>query len=269
MGQEVQRCIADSQDLILAGVWSRTDESDHLISVLSSADIAIDFTLPEATSTVIQAACKAKTPLVCGVSGLPEPVYQLMATAAKDIPILYDRNMSLGVAVLQQLVQMAGAALANQIESEQIESEHIGSDQFEGDQFEAEIHETHHIHKLDAPSGTALQLGEALAASRGQSFTEARHYDPCGKSHAAKGQIHFEVKRRGEVPGEHTVVFSSANESLSLEHKVTDRRVFAAGAIRATCWLVEQGPGLYGMQDVVKSGVGVKQSGVGVKYPVK
>lgn len=243
MGQEVQRYITDSDDLILAGIWARTDgageshppalQSDNLSSVLSSAQVAVDFTLPDVTDDVIRATVGAKTPLVCGVSGLSESTRQLMADAAKEIPVLYDRNMSLGVAVLQQLVQLAGAAL--------------------GDQFEAEIHETHHMHKIDAPSGTALQLGEALAASRGQSLTDVRHYDPCGNSVPAKGKIHFDVTRRGEVPGEHSVLFKSDNESLSLTHKVSDRRVFAAGAITAARWLVNQPAGLYSMQDVIRA----------------
>jgi len=242
MGQEVQRCIADSDDLVLAGIWARnggagesqtaTLQSDNLSAVLSSAQLAIDFTLAEVTEDIIKATTRAKIPLVCGVSGLSEPVKQLMAEAAKEIPILYDRNMSLGVAVLQQLVQLAGAAL--------------------GSQFEAEIHETHHMYKIDAPSGTALQLGEALATSRGQIFSETCHYDPCGNSKPASGQIHFDVVRRGEVPGEHSVHFKSANESLSLAHKVDDRRVFAVGAIKAARWLVNQAPGLYSMQDLIR-----------------
>ena len=242
MGQELQCCIADSDDLVLAGIWTRSDDTDEsetsalqsgdLSTVLSSAQVAIDFTLPEATEDIIGAAIRANIPLVCGVSGLTEHIYQVMVDAAREIPILYDRNMSLGVAVLHQFVQLAGSVL--------------------GSEFEAEIHETHHVHKLDAPSGTAIQLGEALAASRGQTFSEAYHYDPCGKSEPASGQIHFDVKRRGEVPGEHTVLFKSANESLSLMHSVDDRRVFAVGAMTAARWLVNQAPGLYSMQDVIR-----------------
>jgi 4-hydroxy-tetrahydrodipicolinate reductase len=152
-----------------------------------------------------------------------------MVDAANNIPILYDRNMSLGIAVMQQIVQLAGPAL--------------------GDQFEAEIHETHHIHKIDAPSGTALKLGEALAASRGQIFSGVYHYN--ANHLPVKGDIHFEVDRRNEIPGEHTVRFKSANETLSVTHEVTDRRVFAVGAIRAARWLLARPPGLYTMRDVV------------------
>lgn len=243
MGRALERCIAASDDLALSGVWVRkltskdTDshsvQSTELSAALSESQVAIDFTLSEVNEQVVQAAIEAQIPLVCGVSGLSASMLQQMQTAAQQIPILHDRNMSLGIAVLQQMVQMAGAVL--------------------GDEFAAEIHETHHIHKIDAPSGTALQLGEALAESRQQSFAEACHYDPCGTSKPGKGQIHFEVSRHGEVAGEHTVQFKSASESLTLTHKVADRMVFAVGAIKAARWLLGQKPGLYCMQDVIRN----------------
>ncbi len=241
MGQEIQSCIAESDDLQIAGIWVRngpadngaasTIESASLVAVLSHADVAIDFTLPAATDQVIAAATDAHIPLVCGVSGLTAASLQHMVAAAEGIPILYDRNLSLGVAVMQQLVQLAGSVL--------------------GKQFEAQIHETHHLHKLDAPSGTALHLGETLAASRGQDFADVYHYDKDGDSLPDQGDIHYEVARRGDVPGEHTVLFRSADETLSLTHKVTNRRVFAVGAIRAAHWLLGQAPGLYSLQDLV------------------
>ena len=240
MGKEIQSCIAESEDLQVAGVWVRGDSADagsattiqcaNLVSVLSDADVAIDFTLPAATDQVIAAVIEANMPLVCGVSGLSATNRQNMADAATGIPILYDRNMSLGVAVMHQLVQLAGAAL--------------------GEQFAAEIHETHHVHKIDAPSGTALHLGETLASSRGQEFADVYHYDKDGGS-PAPGDIHYEVARHGDVPGEHTLLLMSANESLSVTHKVTDRRVFAVGAIRAARWLLTQAPGLYSLQDMI------------------
>jgi len=241
MGQEIQSCIAESEDMQLASIWVRdgsTDDSDtsyiqspDLASVLEPADVAIDFTLAAVTNQVIAAAIEARIPLVCGVSGLTADTRQHMADASKEIPILYARNMSMGVAVMQQLVQLAGSVL--------------------GKDFEAEIHETHHEHKIDAPSGTALHLGETLAGSRGQDFADVYHYDEDGDSRGAPGGIHFEVTRRGEVPGEHTVILRSADETLSLTHKVTDRRVFASGAIRAARWLVSQPPGLYSLQDLL------------------
>ncbi len=241
MGQEIQSCIAESEDLQMASIWVRDNSVDDsgspyvqsvdLAAVLAPADVAIDFTLPAATDQVIAAVIDAHVPLVCGVSGLTEDSRQHMADVSKEIPILYDRNMSLGVAVMQQLVQLAGSSL--------------------GKNFEAEIHETHHVHKIDAPSGTALHLGEALAASRGQNFADVYHYDEDGDSLPVRGDIHYKVERCGEVPGEHTVLLKSTDETLSLTHEVTDRRVFADGAIRAARWLVTQSPGLYSLQDVV------------------
>lgn len=241
MGRAIQLCIAEMDDLRLAGIWSRngaaSDEhessvvSASLATVLSSADIAIDFTLPAATGQVIAAAISANIPLVCGVSGLAAENRRCMVEAAAKIPILYDRNMSPGVAVMQQLVRLAGSVL--------------------GDQYEAEIHEIHHMHKIDAPSGTALHLGETLAASRHQDFANVYHYDKDADSPLSPGDIKYVVTRRDDVRGEHTVLFRSADESLSLIHSVTDRRVFAAGAIRAARWLLKQTSGLYDMQDLV------------------
>lgn len=231
MGQEVRRCIEGPGDIGLAGCWSRSTPSSSLPEILACADVAIDFTLPEATKELVQTAVEARIPLVCGVSGLAQSTYQQLVDAATQIPILYDRNMSLGIAVLQRMIQMAGAAL--------------------GDRFEAEIHETHHVHKVDAPSGTALQLGEALAAVRGQAFADVYHYDPENNSAPAPGHIAFKAERRGEVRGDHTVLFRNASESLSIQHKVIDRRVFAEGALRAARWLLQQSPGFYSMQDVV------------------
>lgn len=242
MGREIQSCVAESEDLQVASLWMRDGSADDndtpyvrstsLASVLAPADVAIDFTLPTATDQVIAAAIEADIPLVCGVSGLTAESRQRMHDAAKIIPILYDRNMSLGIAVMQQFLQLAGATL--------------------GGQFEAEIHETHHEHKIDAPSGTALQLGETLAASRGQDFADVYHYDEAGDSAPTSGDIHFEVTRRGEVAGEHTVILRSDDETLSMTHEVTDRRVFASGATKAARWLVTQPPGLYSLQDLMQ-----------------
>ena len=140
-----------------------------------------------------------------------------MQSLANDLPVLFDRNMSQGIAVLHDAVTRIAAAL--------------------GDEYTVEIHETHHVHKLDSPSGTALKLAEAVAAGRGQ--------DP------AAADIKFEVERRGEVPGDHSVVLSSATERLSLNHSVTTREVFVAGALRAARWLVGQEPGFYDMRNVL------------------
>ena len=124
--------------------------------------------------------------------------------------------MSPGIAVLDKLARDAAAAL--------------------GPDFAIEIHETHHVHKIDAPSGTALKLGESVTAAAG----------------LARDAIHYESARRGEVPGDHTVIFRSATETVTLGHSVTTRQVFVDGALRAARWVVGQGPGLYLMADVLR-----------------
>lgn len=229
MGQAIAASLAAHEDLRLAGVWVRDPRnvsalklpesaaiSGDLESVAAAADVIIDFSLPEATDYVLTAVTNEGKPLVCGVSGLTRAQLQALDAAAESVAIVYDRNMSLGVAVLESLVRQAATAL--------------------GDEYTVKIHETHHVHKLDAPSGTALKLGEAVAAARGT--------DPKA--------IQYEVERRGEVPGEHTVFLSTPNERLSLGHSVTTRQVFADGAIRAARWVVKQPPGRYTMQDVLQ-----------------
>lgn len=228
MGQAIVPLIAQHDDLQLAGVWLRDAKhaaglgtgSDTLLSsdihaVAAAADVLIDFSLPEATPAVVAAIRDVAIPLVIGVSGLTDAELQLLDEAAKSLAIVYDRNMSMGVALLESIVQHVAATL--------------------GTDFAVAVHETHHIHKLDAPSGTALKLGEAIAAARGDDAAAVR----------------YEVERRGEVPGDHSVIFSSSTEQLTLSHSVTTRQVFAAGAIRAARWALTQTAGRYTMRDVL------------------
>ena len=213
MGQAIVAAIEREADLTLAGVWARHTDID---AVVSAADVVIDFSLPEATATVLEAVLRHGKPLVCGVSGLDDRMVERLDQTAARIPVVYDRNMSLGIAILERAVRDAAATL--------------------GPDFAIEISETHHQHKKDAPSGTALKLGEAIAEERGESGT---------------GSVHFEVERRGEVPGDHEVIMQSASERLTFAHSVTTRLVFADGAIRAARWVVSQAPGRYQMRDVL------------------
>jgi 4-hydroxy-tetrahydrodipicolinate reductase len=240
MGQELMRAIASHEQFRLASVWSRNEVaadaeivvSDDLAAVLSASDVAIDFSLADATPHVLEAVLAAGKPLVIGVSGLDAAALDALDTASQNVPILYDRNMSLGIAVLDRLVRAAVIDL--------------------GAGFEAEIHETHHAHKKDAPSGTALKLGVSLADARGQDFESVSEYDPAGLERPlAPGQIGFEVTREGEAPGEHTVILHSDSERLELRHVALNRRVFADGALKAAQWLLAQPPGLYSMRDLL------------------
>ena len=217
MGQALAQSVEAAADLVLAGVWAR---GGSLSDVLAGADVAIDFTLPEANSEVLHAVAEQGVPLVCGVSGLGDDQLAAMQDAAAALPIVFDRNMSQGVNVLNDVVGRVAAAL--------------------GDEFSIEVHETHHVHKLDSPSGTALKLAESIAAARGWDAADAR--------------IKFEVERRGEVPGDHSVILSSPTERISLEHSVTTRQVFVDGALRAARWVVGKPAGWYNMSDVLFTG---------------
>lgn len=214
MGQAIAQSVDNSDDLALAGIWQRGESLDD---VLRDADVLIDFSLPEANAEVLQAALAHQVPLVCGVSGLSDDQLAALQSAASQLPIVYDRNMSQGITVLNDIVKRVAAAL--------------------GSEFEIEIHETHHVHKLDSPSGTALKLADSIAAAKGVDR------DAAG--------ISFEVERRGDVPGDHSVMLASPTEKLSFSHSVATRLVFVAGALRASRWLVGRPSGLYDMSDVL------------------
>lgn len=214
MGQAIKQTVENTDDLSLAGLWRRNESLDE---VLAAADVAIDFSLPDANADVLQAVERHRVPLVCGVSGLAEGQVAQMREVAKIVPIVFDRNMSQGIAVLNDVVKRVVASL--------------------GDDFDIEIHETHHVKKLDSPSGTALKLADAVAAAKGLD--------------TAAADIKFEVERRGDVPGDHTIILSSSTERISLSHSVTTRQVFVEGAVRAARWVAEKPPGMYDMSDVL------------------
>jgi len=207
MGQQVVRVLEDAEDCGVAGVWSRNTTTD-LAELLASADVAIDFTLPGATREILDAAVGARTPLVCGVTGLDPDTAKAMDRAGRTIAVLYERNMSRGIGVMQKILPQVALSL--------------------GKEFKPAIRETHHVHKKDAPSGTAIALREALGDE----------------------SIDIESQREGEVLGDHVVRFTSASESIEIAHSVSDRRVFAEGAVAAARWLHGQPPGRYSLADI-------------------
>jgi 4-hydroxy-tetrahydrodipicolinate reductase len=239
MGRQLANLVSADDDCRLAGIWSRSTggagnaaPGEALAALLARADVAIDFTLAEATCEVLDAVLRAGVPLVCGVTGLDREQQQALEQAAAEIPLLYDRNMSVGIALLKRFAGQCGAALPPA--------------------FAAEIHETHHVHKIDAPSGTALMLGEALASGRDTDFEACYEYRPAGyRSTQSPGAIRYFVSRQGEVTGDHSIVLRGPAETITLSHSVGDRRVFAEGALLAARWLASQPAGRYTMENAI------------------
>jgi 4-hydroxy-tetrahydrodipicolinate reductase len=201
-------------------------------TALSGAKLALDFSQPAAVLAHARACAAARVPLLIGVTGFDGAVREALGAVAREIPLLLAPNTSVGVSVLNELAAVAAKAL--------------------GLAYDVEIGEAHHAGKRDAPSGTALKLGETVAGARGQAFSEAAAYDRAGASRIrAAGSIGFSVLRAGDIVGEHTVTFAAAGERVELTHRATDRMIFARGALRAGQWLAAKPPGLYAMKDVL------------------
>jgi len=206
--------------------------TDDAASMFAGVDAVIDFTVPAATLPHAQLATEAGCALVAGTTGLEEDHRAALEAAAKSVPIVWAPNMSAGVNLLFAVTQQVARAL--------------------GDDFDIEIVEMHHHHKVDAPSGTALGLGQAAAAGRGVDFDAVKVLSREGITGERKqGDIGFATLRGGDVVGEHTVVFAAAGERIELSHKATDRAIFARGAVRAALWTAEKPAGFYTMNDVL------------------
>lgn len=207
--------------------------TSDIASGLALSQVAVDFSVPDATVKLCSLAADAGIAMVIGTTGISAEQEKAIHNAAKKIPVIYSGNYSLGVNVLTTLVERAAAALPPEL-------------------FDLEIFEAHHKHKVDAPSGTALMLGRAGAQGRGQNLDDvmvpARH----GHTGARKeGEIGFSVARGSDVAGEHSVYFYGLQERLELTHRATDRAIFARGALHAARWVVRQPAGLYTMRDVL------------------
>ena len=212
------------------GGWTIADSPSR---AAQSAEVWIDFTTPQAT---LEALEQLKLTKVCtaivGATGLSPQQEQQVADHAKRIAIVRDRNFSLGVNLMIGLVEQAAARL--------------------GEGWDIEITEGHHRRKVDAPSGTALMIGEAAARGRGAPLTDLRVPPHDGQSGPRKeGSIGFSVIRGGGIIGDHDAAFISDEEILSISHRALDRAVFARGALAAAKWAATQKPGLYSMRDVL------------------
>jgi len=201
-------------------------------SLLNASDIVIDFSLPEACETLLEAAIKTPKPLVIGTTGLNPHQLNLLKQASELMPVLYATNMSLGVALLNKLVHQASAAL-------------------EG--FDIEIVEMHHRHKKDAPSGTALTLAESAATARNLDLDKVRVSGRDGNiGERSSDEIAVMALRGGDIVGRHTVGFYNNGEFLELNHTATSRNTFSKGALRAGKWLANKESGLYSIADCLE-----------------
>jgi 4-hydroxy-tetrahydrodipicolinate reductase len=208
------------------------DKGGNVVKLASDSDAIVDFSSPTALEATLDACVAAKTPIVIGTTGLEERHHYLIDDAAQDIAVLQTGNTSLGVTLLAHLVREAAARL-------------------DAD-WDIEVLEMHHNRKVDAPSGTALLLGQAAAEGRGIDLAAASERGRDGLTGArGRGHIGFASLRGGTVAGDHDVIFAGPEEMITLSHRAENRMIFARGAVRAALWLIRQKPGRYTMPEVL------------------
>jgi 4-hydroxy-tetrahydrodipicolinate reductase len=205
---------------------------DDMTSVIDRFDVLIDFTTPEATLANV-ALCKgAGKRMVIGTTGLSDADKKIISNAAEQTSIVFAPNMSVGVNLCFKLLDIAARVMNEDID--------------------IEIIEAHHRHKVDAPSGTALGMGEVVAAALGRDLKECAVYGREGRTgERDRNTIGFETIRAGDIVGEHTVMFAGIGERVEITHKASSRMTFAKGAVRAAKWTMERNKGLFDMQDVL------------------
>ncbi len=199
----------------------------------ATADVVVDFTNAATAQSYAAAMAASGKAWVLGTSGLSESDEAAVAEAARRVPVVYASNFSAGVNLVLALAERMGAALP-------------------AEGYDAEIVEMHHRQKVDAPSGTAIGMGRAVAKGRGVALSDVMESGRHGHTGARNtGAIGFAALRGGQVVGEHTLIFASGTEHIALTHRAFDRRVFATGAVRAALWAARRPPGLYSMMDVL------------------
>lgn len=229
MGRAVSTVLDAREDVVVSARFDRGESAD-----LSLCDVIIDFSTPEASVELAQAcAARGGPALVIGSTGLTEEQDAEIMKAAEKIAIVRSGNFSLGVNILIGLVEHAAQRL-------------------DARDWDIEISEAHHRRKVDAPSGTALMLGEAVANGRAEDLEDIRMPPWDGITGPRQtGKVGFSSTRAGGIIGEHTVLFASDDEVLTLSHSAIDRSLFAKGAVAAAAWVRSRKPGLYDMQDVL------------------
>ncbi|MDM8557900.1 4-hydroxy-tetrahydrodipicolinate reductase [Candidatus Parabeggiatoa sp. HSG14] len=204
-----------------------------LNAVTNNFDVLIDFTTPEATLAHLAICHAAHKRMIIGTTGLSASQRETIEQAAQDIAIVFAPNMSVGVNLAFKLIEIAAKVL--------------------GDDVDIEVIEAHHRHKADAPSGTALHIGEIIANTLGRDLSECAVYGRIGKTgERDRHTIGFETIRAGDIVGEHTAMFANVGERIEITHKASSRMTFANGAIRAAQWIMQKEKGLFDMQDVLE-----------------
>lgn len=202
------------------------------ISAAPEFDVLIDFTRPEVTMNNLEVCRQRGSSIVIGTTGMDDSQKQTISDAGKDIGVVFAPNMSVGVNLCLKLLDMAAKVL--------------------GDDVDIEVIEAHHRHKVDAPSGTALRMGEVVAEALGRDLKDCAVYGREGQTgERDRKTIGFETIRAGDIVGDHTVMFAGAGERVEITHKASSRMTFANGAVRAADWIMGRGPGLFDMQDVL------------------
>ena len=228
MGQALLKAVAEAGHEVSGGV----DAGEQPGPLATRCDVLVDFSAPSALSANLAAARVAGTPMLIGTTGLEDEHHRLIDESAKYLPILQTGNTSLGVTLLAHLVKEAASRL--------------------GPDWDIEIVEMHHRMKVDAPSGTALLLGEAAAAGRGIDLANHKESGRDGITGARKeGAIGFAALRGGTVAGDHSVILAGDEERVTLTHNAENRMIFARGAVKAALWLLGKEPGRYTMPQVL------------------
>lgn len=205
---------------------------DDLAAVIGDIDVLIDFSLPDATEQNMKICAEHKVAMIIGTTGFNEQQEQVLAEANKSIAVVYAGNYSTGVNLSLKLLEMAAKAF--------------------GTDADVEVIEAHHKHKIDAPSGTAFMMAEAVANARGQNLKDVAIYGREGQTGEREtGTIGIHAIRGGEIVGDHTVMFIADGEVVEITHRARERMTFAAGAVRAATWVIQQDNGQYNMQDVL------------------
>jgi 4-hydroxy-tetrahydrodipicolinate reductase len=228
MGTAVQGAAVGRRDVLVSGT---VDAGDDVAAGLAACDVYIDFSTPAATAAAARAARASRTAAVIGTTGLSAEALAALAALAEVAPVLVAANFSLGVNLMLGLVRQAARALAD---------------------WDAEVVETHHNKKRDAPSGTALAIARAIAAGHGVDYDAVKRHARDGEIGARPhGEIGVATLRGGDVVGEHVAYFFGEAERIETAHRATSRSIFATGALVAAAWLVGKPPGRYTMLDVL------------------